>query len=134
MSSIDESLVTILKSSIPVTVLAGQRIYPMRALQTAAKPHVVYQRISSVREHSHDGPSGLARPRFQFRCVASSFSQARQLADAVRVALNGYKGLVGGVRIDGIIFQNEIDTDDVALDAEASTFSVLQDYFVWHGE
>jgi len=134
MSSIDESLVTILQASSAVTALAGQRIYPLRALQTAVKPFVLYQRISSVRQHSHDGPSGLARPRFQVRCVAGSYGQSRQLADAVRNTLDGYSGTVGSVRIDGIIFQNEIDTDDVALDAEASTYSVLQDYFVWHGE
>lgn len=134
MSSIDESLVTILQASTAVTALAGQRIYPLRALQTAQRPLVIYQRISATREHSHDGPSGLARPRFQFRCVANSFSQARGLADAVRGALDGYQGTVGGVRIDAIVFQNELDTDDAAMDEDATTASVLMDFYVWHGE
>lgn len=134
MSSIDESLVTILQASAAVTALAGERIYPLRALQTAQQPLVIYQRISATREHSHDGPSGLARQRFQFRCVAGGYGQARQLADAVRGALDGYQGTVGGVRIDGIVIQNELDTEDAALDAEATTTSVLMDFFVWHGE
>lgn len=134
MASIDESLVSILQASSAVTAICGQRIYPLYARQTAAKPLVIYQRISSVREHSHDGPSGLARPRFQFRCVANSFSEARGLADAVRGALDGYQGTVGGVRIDAILFENELDADDVALDAEATAYSVLMDFFVWHGE
>jgi hypothetical protein len=134
MASIDESLVSILAVSTAVTAICGQRIYPLYARQTAPKPLVIYQRISSVREHSHDGPSGLARPRFQFRCVANSFSEARGLADAVRGALDGYQGTVGGVRIDAILFENELDADDVALDAEATAYSVLMDFFVWHGE
>jgi hypothetical protein len=134
MASIDESLVGILQASSTVTAICGQRIYPLFARQTAVKPLVVYQRISSVREHAQDGPAGLARPRFQFRCVGNSFSQARSLADAVRASLDGYKGTAGGVVIGAITCENEVDLEDVATDSEATAFSVLLDFFVWHGE
>lgn len=134
MASIDESLVSILTTSPAVTAICGQRIYPLTARQTAVKPLVIYQRISSMRSRSHDGPSGLARQRFQFRCVGNGFAEARGLADAVRGALDGYQGTVAGVRIDAVLFENEMDMDDVALDAEATAYSVLMDFFVWHGE
>lgn len=134
MSSIDESLVAILAGAGAVTALCGQRVYPLRARQTATRPYIVYQRISTVRYPSHDGASGLARPRFQLRITGASYATVRQVADAVRTTLEGYSGEAAGVRIDGILLDNELDELDEATDDEGSSYSTLQDYFVWHGE
>lgn len=134
MTSIDESLVDILEAASAVTALASTRIYPLYARQTAVKPFIVYQRISSVREHSHSGPSSLARPRFQFRCAANTYGEARQLADAVRGALDGYKGTVASVEIGSITFENEIDVEEVADDSQSTVYSSILDFYVWHGD
>lgn len=132
--SIDEALVSILENNPGVASLVGSRIYPLFARQTAVKPFVIYQRISSERLHSHSGTSGLARPRCQVRCVAGSYSELRSLATAVRVALDGYQGSVGTMRIDAITLENEIDSEDVAADQQANAYSCLLDFFIWHGE
>ena len=130
MADVETALYTILSGDAGVTALISTRMYPVVIPQDVSLPAVAYQRISTARVYSHDGPSCLARPRFQFSCTATTYSAARAVANAIRAALDGYNDTANGVRIMAAFTQNEFDgftdTDDL--------WTVYQDYFVWHVE
>ena len=47
------------------------------------------------------GPSGLARPRFQLDAYAKSADLACALADLVKDHLDGFSGMMGDVAVQG---------------------------------
>ncbi len=134
MSVIEEALVAILAGNAGVKALAGSRIYPLVAPPDVTLPAIAYQRISGPRVHSHSGSSGLASPRFQFTALASTYSGAKALVNAMRQALDCYVGIVLGVQIHAIVLENEVDGYNDSADRQASTFTVWIDATVWHQE
>lgn len=134
MAVIEELLRARLIADATVGGLVGQRVYPVVAPAKATLPAITYQRISGMRVQSHDGPTGLARPRFQFACMAKTYSGAKTLANAVRRCLDGYGGTTDGVRAFVILLQMEMDVYSYEDDEAASSFTVLVDFVVWHSE
>ena len=134
MAVIEEALRTALLADGTVAGLVGQRVYPLVLPTRAALPAVVYQRISGVRVASHDGPSELARPRFQFACIGSTYAGAKTVANAVRTALDGYSGTVSEVQVFVALLENEVDFYTFESDEAAGTCTVLVDFLIWHRE
>lgn len=130
---IEEALVAHLLADADVSALIDDRIFPNVAPQDAALPLLVYQRISSPRVRSQSGPSGLAHPRFQIRAKAATYAGARDLANKVRVSLDGFAGTMGGgggVSVGAAFLDNERDAYEDTLEAH----SVPMDFIIWHRE
>lgn len=133
---IEQALYAILSGHAGLSSLVDNRIYPIVLPQGPLLPAVTYQRVSGEREETHDGPSGLARPRFQVSCWAqilpgvNAFDQARAVAEQVRLALDGYQGTAGGVQIEVIQLENEVDL----FEPETQIFHSAIDFTVWHQE
>jgi len=124
---IEEALYEHLKNNAGVFALVGNRIYPIEAPQEAALPYLVYQRISGLRVRSHSGPSGLAHPRFQITGAAVTYPALRSVMNAVRVALDGFRGTMGGgVGVGAALVENEMDSEE--------SFVSRLDVVIWHGE
>jgi hypothetical protein len=107
VATIEQSLVTLVAATAPITALIGSspmRFYPLRKAQGAANPAMAYQRISTPeRVMSHQGRSHLAITRFQITTWATSASSHSAMQVAL-VGLLGYRGTpAGGVRIDAIL-------------------------------
>lgn len=134
MTVIEEALRTVLTGNGTVSGLVGTRIYPLVLPQGVTLPAIAYQRISGVREHTHDKTGDLARPRFQWTCVATTYSSAKALANAVRAALDNYRATASTVVIEAIYVENEIDVFNESEDQGDSTYGVLVDATVWHHE
>lgn len=134
MAVIEEALVDILEADAAVAAVVDDRIYPIVLPQGAMLPAIVYQRISGPRAETMQGPSGLAWPRFQFVSVGATFGDAMAVAVAVRQALDGYRGMVGGVTIHGILILNEFQQFNPATAEEAESWLIYQDFRVWHLE
>jgi len=106
--NIEEALYSKLVSDAGVST----RIYPNVVPQDIALPAVAYQRISTVRDMAHDGPLGIAHVRFQLTISAASYTSARAVANAIRTALDGFSGLmggVGGVTVEASFVENDSD-------------------------
>ena len=130
---IEEALYAFLAATAGVTALVSTRIYPQVIPQDAVLPAIAYQRISGPRVHSQSGASGLAYPRFQFTCQAATYSAARQVANAVRAALDGYRGTMGGaggVSVGAAFVANEID----GYSEESGEHTVRLDVVIYHAE
>lgn len=130
MAELEEAVYSRLSGNVAVAALVSTRIYPNKIPQEATLPAIAYQRISARRVKAHAAPTGLARVRVQVTCVARSYSEVKGLAAAVRTAMQGVMGTVGGVGVQGSWL--ETDADEYG-DAE-TLHSVRQDFMIWHTE
>ena len=93
-------------------VAPPEPVYPLTIPQDQSLPAMAYQRITGPRETAHDGAVGIAEALFQLTCQAQGYDTAKGLANAVREALIGFDGLMGGesgVTVDGCFVVGELD-------------------------
>ena len=130
---IEEALVTYLTGYAGLTALIGTRVHPLRLPETPTYGAVTYQRISAPRIQSHTGSSALAFPRFQFDCYATTYLGAKRVAEQLRLALDGFKGTMGGatgVAVGSSLSQSDRDFYDPAT----RTWRVSIDFIIGHTE
>ncbi|RJP21674.1 MAG: DUF3168 domain-containing protein [Deltaproteobacteria bacterium] len=112
------------------------RVYPVVKPQDAATfPLVVYERISTERPHSQtQRSSGLGVVRIQIRTWAKTYADARTAGEAIRLAIDGYKGdvVVGSTTFEVQAILAEDERDD--YDVETKLFGTLFDVRVWFTE
>jgi hypothetical protein len=131
MSTIGEAVVEYLLSTVAITAIIGERLYPNVAPQDAVKPTLVYQLIDAQHIASRSGSSNLARSLFQFTCEAETYAEARELADAVRTAYEDYRNdAILQMRVDGALIINELDE----YSEMHATHVVRLDVAFWHSE
>lgn len=85
------------------------RVYPVRAPQDPKFPCVVLSRVSTSRDYSFDGPASTTTPTIQLDILAKSAKASREMANACRVALNGFSGPHGSDYVNGIFINTEFD-------------------------
>lgn len=128
MTLLVEALFTFLSAA---NTAASDRIYPKRLPQGATLPAITYLLASDPTEHTHSGPSSLAHPRYQLNCWAEGeggYLAAHSLAEEVRAALDGYRGLPAGVEIQAALSENSRDNDD----ADTGRHWVSLDFIIWY--
>jgi hypothetical protein len=79
---------------------------------------------------SHGGVSGIAMPRYQLDCWSDNYEEAKDVADAVRVALDGFKGRMGNVMVQAVFVEDDRDRYDVTT----KQHRVQVDAVMWHEE
>ncbi len=130
---IEQAIKKELMAASGVTGLISTRLYYVRAPQNVTKPYVVFFKVSSPREYSHDGASELARPRFQFSCFATTYYEAKQITEAIRVTIEAFSGIMGGdggVEVGSCFCINESDI----YEEDTQLFHVAVDYLIYHKE
>lgn len=103
------------------------RIFPVTIPQDPIYPLILYTKISGSRDHILQGPSGFAHPRFQIDAWDESYTGAKSLANAIRKALDGYRGTVLDTRIGSCLIDSERDI----YESEIKIYRVSQDYLIW---
>lgn len=99
-----------------LTRLIGQRLYPLLLPQHATFPAVTFQRISSVRERTYSAPVYLVTARVQLSCWAEDWNDCREIAEELRLVLNGFRGSMAGKPVGSVRLLNEIDLHDPETD------------------
>lgn len=130
-----EALETLLSDDAAIAALVSDRIYAKTWPQGATFPVLTYQQIDREGITTQDGPSGLVFKRVQLGIWSRTYSEARDLADKVRLALDGFQGTAGGS--PGVVFQEvTLDDDDDGQpdDGRTDLHWIRQDYIVWHEE
>lgn len=127
---IEQGLITFLLEDPVLNALIGNRLHPLTLPQTPTLPAIVWQRISGPREHSHSGPSQLAHPRFQFACWSKNLLEAIQVAEALRIRLDGYSGAMGNETAYAVFILDDHDM----YDPETGLPRRIVDYRIWHKE
>lgn len=101
-------------------------------------PALVYSLIGRVREDTHDGPVGIVQSEYEIGCLALKYFQAKQLADATRLALHGKALELDAIYTDevvnGIYLDDEHD-DFIFDDVEhLSLYYIPQKWVIQHRE
>jgi len=141
---IEEAIYRLLTIDATTGVLAGTRIYPLRAPQENSDgtpidlPYITFQRISADHEHHMDSASGLVVTRLQIDGYAGSYTMARALSHAIREALDGYRGSVtvedGAVTIKMMHLENDLDGIDESTGEDLGSYRITQDYRIGTAE
>lgn len=128
---VEKGIVALLLADAAVTAMVGTRVEPAGTAQTLARPNIVYQRVTTNRLYSQDGPAGSGDARVQLSIWADTYATVKDLADKVRTALEGYRGTVAGIVLDSVRLDDE---DDMPLPPDAGREvgykGVRQDYRV----
>jgi hypothetical protein len=110
----------LLVSNPGVASLVGFQVYPVAVPKGAGFPFVVYRRANIARQHALNGPILMPEVNLQIASWTESHDDARELADQIRLALNGYIGTVAGCTIHDMRLVSETDDylDPAAVGAQ----------------
>jgi hypothetical protein len=114
MKSPEAVLRTALVGSTAVTTLVGTRIYPVLAPASATLPFVTWRRTGIQREQTLRNPMGMPRVTLEYQVYGVTYDQTREVADAMRVVLDGYGGQSENTVVEQVSLENESD-DFVSL-------------------
>ena len=117
-ATLNAELYTFLTDDPTIASLAGLKVYPMRAPNSAALPYIVYQRIDDIGVHHHRGAAGYATASYQIDVWGPHSPQetVNDIAEAVRKALDGFQGDMGDVQVRSAILEDQRDNVTDASD------------------
>lgn len=94
-----------------VVRFVGFQVYPIAvpAKPVASLPFIVYKRANIMRESSLSGPMFLPMVNLQISSWAGRYDTVRELADEVRLALDGHTGTLANATIEDMRLLSETD-------------------------
>jgi hypothetical protein len=99
-----------LVSTPGVARIVGFQVYPIAVPKTGASlPFIVYKRSNITRETALSGPMFVPIVGLQIASWALSYDAVRELADEVRLALDGHTGTMAGATIQDMRLVSETD-------------------------
>lgn len=109
-----------LATSARVARLIGFQVYPIAVPKNATLPFCIYKRNNIAREAHLAGPMFQPLVNLQIASWALNYDGARELADEVRLSLDGATGTLAGVTIEDIRLVSETDDflDPTAVGAQ----------------
>ena len=89
----------------------GFQVYPIAvpAKPVASLPFIVYKRANIMRESSLSGPLYIPMVNLQISSWALTYDIVRDLADEVRLALDGHTGTLANATIEDMRLMSETD-------------------------
>lgn len=100
---------TALVGATAVTSIVGTRIYPVLAPASADLPFVTWRRQAIRREQTLSVPMGVPRVSVEYSIYGTTYEQARETADAMRVVLDGYGATADNVTVKQTSLEDESD-------------------------
>jgi len=118
-----------------VSGLIGTRVYPVLAPATASLPMVTWRRTGINREQTLGAPMGVPRVTVEYSIYGTTYEQAREVADAMRVVLDGYGGTADNTTVRQTSLEDESDDFVTLAGADMPpVYQVTQRYDVWWQE
>lgn len=113
--------------------LVGDRIHWVRAPQKqTAGTYAVLQVVSSQPDYHMQGPSGLESRRLQIDAYAETFLGAVEASDALLAVIEGYRGTVGGIRLQAGFIDSRRDLPTADAGEVKRLFRRSADIIIWH--
>jgi len=131
MAIMEGELIDLLLTHAPIAAIVGTRVYPARRAQGSAFPAIVVTRVSGQPLYADDGEVGLQDARVQIDSVAMTYTEAKNLAQAVRARLTAFSGVHGDVNFSYIMLDEERDLPESGANAAEYTTRVAMDFIVW---
>lgn len=132
LKSPEKTVADALIADATVTAILGDRIYPVLAPATAPLPFATWRRQAVQREQTLSGPMGLPTVILALELYAETYEQARELADACRLKLDGWgNAMSSSVSVRLVTLSNESDGFvQLAGGDLPPVFSVTQTYTI----
>jgi len=109
MKSPEAVLRSVLVANTVTSSIVGSRVYPVLAPKTAALPFIIWRRSAISREHTLAGPMGVPNVSVEMQSFATTYEDVRELADRVRLVLDGYGGTVNNTEVKHVSLEQESD-------------------------
>lgn len=127
----------LLRDDAAVFAIVGERIRYARSGRSDPEPRITYTVPSRLHGRDLDGPDDTSDARVRVSVWAagtpSGSIEAEALAEAVRLALDGFSGWVGEVYVASIDHAVSIDLPEWEADGSgASTYQIAMDFMVDH--
>lgn len=133
--SLRADLMTYLESKTAITNLVATRIYPQIAKGNVSLPYVIYSRQNVDRHPTASGSSGIVTTTIRLTAFADFYDDALDLADQLRIALDGKQGAVGDSYFESCRLVAESDNiDPVEFAQNEAPHFVSQNYQIVHTE
>lgn len=120
--SLETTLVAALKGDASVTAFIGDRLRAVEGPVGFKPPYVIYELISSSPVESPAAGSETNESVIDVACYGTDYTNAKELARAVRAALINSLGA------------SVIEDENDARDDDTQRKSVVQTYRIWHDE
>ena len=105
---IGDSVFERLKSTVPSV---SDRVYRIAAPETVNKPYITFMMISTSREYTHDGYTGLQISVFRISVFAYSMQAVEGVIAQVLASMEAWKtAAVSSAHLQGGVEQYEVDT------------------------
>jgi hypothetical protein len=117
------------EASSPIRYRIYRMVIPQHAEGDLTKfPCLVYSKVGASRTLNFGSTNDVVQGSFQIDSYAVSYEDAAALADAVRVRLTDFVGVLAGEEIKAAELQNEFVLDD----PEPGLFRVSQSWVIWY--
>jgi len=135
--TIEDALFEKLSTDAGVTAIIGSgsdaRIFPMILPQNVEMPAVHFSRVSGERTYTMDGKDPLTLARFQFESYSRKTpEEVKSLSEAIRKALEFFKGMIGTFEIQRIFLESDSDLNNFTQETEL--FRYTQDFLIHYQE
>lgn len=117
------SIQTDFRALLVGAAIAGGRVYPQMAPDSAPAPYIVYSRIGVARENEMAGNGGagvLKNTMLQVDIYSPIYGEVQSIAEAIAGALQGWS------------IQNTIEREEDLSELEAGLHRVSMDISTWH--
>ena len=118
-----------LSATSAVTALVSTRIFPDMATQDATYPFIVYTNDATQPTDVKDSASPLDVVTMSVMIYSNSYSQAQDIAAAVRTALDRMTGTVQGVNVQSCRFEGQ---NSAQMEFDKHVFVIEQSYVFRH--
>lgn len=109
-----------------IKALVTNRIYYVHLPQNPTYPCISFFRVSNPRRHNLN----VSNPRFQFDVWSTKYSEAVDLANQIRLALQREKGVWNGIPIIQGVYLNEQEF----YENDTKLFHIASDYRIIYKE
>jgi len=129
---IEDDLCTYLKDDVTISSYVGTRIYPVRMPQNVVYPAITYQIIGSTRFLTLSGPVSLVEGRYQIDIWSNGYGETKNIAKGIRDALQGFKGLMGTTKVQGIL--QDINSEQDFYEDDTDLNRLTNDFIIYYEE
>lgn len=119
---IEEAFTRYLLDHEGLKALINNKIYPEEIPQGTKLPAVFWVKISDIKDHTLTGQSELERPIYQFTAQGKTKAESKAVGKQIESALSDYQGIMNGVEVQKIEFQNEISSMEKSSDGTTKVY------------
>lgn len=132
---IEQGIFERLRDDAGLSPLVAGRVFPVlipqsRAHDESATPCVVFLLIHEARTLTVCDASSSVEGTYQIDSISRSYFEAKEIAQAVRLCLNSFTGLMGGTPVDRVLLETAQDL----VEAEPGLYRVSQTFLFYYQE